>query len=731
MNDVVIDVPALSPEIAAQLADWHAARPVLCARSARHRIGRIVRAFLPGAAASRCWRASDGRRSARWQPRQPDGLFVGPRRMARALSAAHPLARRGAGNRGSLRLRPAARRARPVLFTEGRHSNWPFTLGANADDDRRRARRALRRLGAERARGVGGRRLQHLGPRRHPMRLRYPSGVWELFVPRLGPGAALQIRDRRRRTAAACRCKADPLAQRDRGAARHRLRRRRPAAASLARRRLDAAARRRATPPTRRCRSTKCMPRPGSGRTADGTPTWDELAERLVPYVGRDGLHPCRADAGHGASVRRLLGLSAARPVRAVRPVRPARGLRALRRCAAIAPGSASSSTGCPAHFPTDAHGLARFDGTALYEHADPREGFHQDWNTCIYNFGRREVQRLPDRQRALLAGAFPRRRAARRCGRLDALPRLRRKQGEWIPTSTAAARISKRSTSCASSTRVVARALPRRDDDRRGIDRLARRVARRSATAASASPTNGTWAGCTTRCATWSRTRCTGAGITTSMTFGLIYAFSENFVLPLSHDEVVYGKGSLIGKMPGDDWQTLRQSARLFRLHVGASRQEAAVHGRRDRARRRMEPRRRDRLGSAAMTRAIAACSGWCATSTRSTRSEPRAASARRRSDGFRWVIGDDRAQLVFAFLRYGDDDARAGAGGLQHDAGAAARLPHRRAAGRARGANCSTPMPTIYGGIEHGQRRRASPCRCSATAGAVARTGATARCI
>ncbi len=92
-----------------------------------------------------------------------------------------------------------------------------------------------------------------------------------------------------------------------------------------------------------------------------------------------------------------------------------------LPRCGA----AASSSTGCRRTFPTDPHGLARFDGTRLYEHEDPRLGFHQDWNTLIYNFGRREVANFLQVERGVLARAIRRRRAARRCRRLDALPRL------------------------------------------------------------------------------------------------------------------------------------------------------------------------------------------------------------------------------------------------------------------------------------------------------------------
>ena len=78
-----------------------------------------------------------------------------------------------------------------------------------------------------------------------------------------------------------------------------------------------------------------------------------------------------------------------------------------------------------PGHFPSDDHGLGWFDGTALYEHSDPREGFHKDWNTLIYNYGRTEVANFLAGQRALLARRISHRRAAGGCGRLDVVPRL------------------------------------------------------------------------------------------------------------------------------------------------------------------------------------------------------------------------------------------------------------------------------------------------------------------
>ena len=262
--------------------------------------------------------------------------------------------------------------------------------------------------------------------------------------------------------------------------------------------------------------------------------TGTTLADRLIPYVVDMGfthleLLPITEHPFGGSWGYQPLGLFA--PTGALRP--PEAFARFVDR-AAMPPASASSSTGCrrisrPMRTASPASTARR--STSI---ADPREGFHHDWNTCIYNFGRREVQGF------LIASALHWLEHFHVDGlRVDAVASMlyrdySRRPASGCPTSTAAARTSRRSPSCSHLNAVVARTLPRRDDDRRGIDRLARRHPAGRRAAASASPTNGTWAGCTTRSHYMAHDPIHRRYHHDEMTFGLLYAFSERFVLPL-----------------------------------------------------------------------------------------------------------------------------------------------------------------------------------------------------
>ena len=208
-----------------------------------------------------------------------------------------------------------------------------------------------------------------------------------------------------------------------------------------------------------------------------------------------------------------------------------------------------------PAHFPTDQHGLAHFDGTALYEHADPRQGFHPDWNTAIYNFGRKEVQSF------LLNNAlFWLERYHLDGLRVDAVASMlyldySRKEGQWIPNKYGG-RENLEAISF----------LQRMNHETYGQHPGVVTIAEESTSFPGVSkPTNTGGLGFGFK---WNmgfmHDTLTYMGRDAvhrkfhhnDMTFGLLYAFSENFVLPLSHDEVVHGKGSLLNKMSGDDWQ-------------------------------------------------------------------------------------------------------------------------------------------------------------------------------
>nr|WP_238322519.1 1,4-alpha-glucan branching enzyme [Kordiimonas gwangyangensis] len=208
-----------------------------------------------------------------------------------------------------------------------------------------------------------------------------------------------------------------------------------------------------------------------------------------------------------------------------------------------------------PGHFPADDHGLVKFDGTHLFEHADPRKGFHPDWNTLIFNFGRREVANY------LISNAHFWLEEYHLDGlRVDAVASMlyldySRKEGEWIPNEHGG------------NENYDAIAMLRGMNERAyGLNDGIITVAEESTAFPKISTPvydgglgfgfkwNMGWMNDTLDY--MSHEPVHRKHHHHQLTFGIQYAFSENYILPLSHDEVVHGKGSLIGRMPGDRWQ-------------------------------------------------------------------------------------------------------------------------------------------------------------------------------
>ncbi|WP_417243844.1 1,4-alpha-glucan branching protein GlgB [Celeribacter sp.] len=210
-----------------------------------------------------------------------------------------------------------------------------------------------------------------------------------------------------------------------------------------------------------------------------------------------------------------------------------------------------------PGHFPTDPHGLATFDGTHLYEHADPREGFHQDWNTLIYNYGRREVKNY------LVSNALYWLEEYHLDGlRVDAVASMlyrnySRQEGQWIPNKDGGTE----------NYEAIA-FLQEMNTATYGADPGIMTIAEESTSFPAVSKPvhtgglgfgykwNMGWMNDTLRYFEYDPVY--RQHHHDLLTFGIHYAFTENFILPISHDEVVHGKGSMLEKMPGNAWEKL-----------------------------------------------------------------------------------------------------------------------------------------------------------------------------
>jgi 1,4-alpha-glucan branching enzyme len=438
------------------------------------------------------------------------------------------------------------------LLAEGRHRDFSSILGAHTTeiDGVSGTRFAVWAPNARRVSVVGD--FNFWDGRRNPMRMRHGPGVWEIFIPRvragmvykyeiMGPGGDVLP------------LKADPVAQTTEMP---------PKTGSVV-----------PTPFTHVWEDQAWMAQRAAFQKPDapmsvyemhamswlphaerGNFSWEDLADRLIPYIQNMGFthielmpvmeHPFGGSWGY-------------QPLAQFAPTArlgPPEGFAVFVDRAHQA-GIGILLDWVPAHFPTDAHGLAVFDGTSLYEHQDPREGFHHDWNTFIYNHGRNEV-------RAFLIGSalFWLEKYHVDGIRVDAVASMlyrdySRKHDEWVPNKYG----GRENLEAISFFQELSLAM---------IDRVpgAVMIAEESTAFPNVSrPVSEGGLGFDYK---WNMGwmhdslhymeeqpvyRQWHHG---ELTFGLVYAFSEKFVLPLSHDEVVYGKGSLIRKMPGDEWQ-------------------------------------------------------------------------------------------------------------------------------------------------------------------------------
>ena len=531
----------------------------------------VVRAFLPGARAVELIDRDSAQPAAAMKQVHDTGVFVG--HVARRRPFAYRL-RVDYGHgfedyEDPYRFGTLLGELDVYLMAEGTHHRLYERLGAHCMtlDGVAGVAFAVWAPNARRVSVVGD--FNMWDGRRHPMRLRHESGVWELFIPGVAPGALYKY-EIKAANGAVLPLKADPVAF---------FAERPPSTASIV---YDLGSfewgdqawmHRRATTDTLSAPVSVYEVHLGSWRRrveqGGRYLTYTEMAQELVPYLQDMGFthvefmpvseHPFDGSWGYQPT-----GMFAATS----RYGTPDefRGLVDRLHQAGIG----VILDWVPGHFPDDPHGLAGFDGTHLYEHANPAEGRHIDWDTLIYNYGRNEVANF-----LMSSGAFWLDRFHIDGLRVDAVASMlyrdySREPGQWVPN------------------RFGGRENLEAVDFLRRFNTLAygeypgvMTIAEESTAWPMVSrpvDVGGLGFGYKWNLG-WMHDTLGYLGRDpihrryhhNELTFGFLYAFSENFVLTLSHDEVVHGKGSLIAKMAGDRWQKFA-NLRAYYVYMYAS---------------------------------------------------------------------------------------------------------------------------------------------------------------
>ncbi|MEX5684573.1 MULTISPECIES: 1,4-alpha-glucan branching protein GlgB [Pseudomonas] len=618
--------------------------------------GQFIRAYLPDALSVQVVARDSGEELGTLEATQTPGLFVGH------FDRAQPylLRTRWAGgeqlSEDPYSFGPLLGEMDLYLFAEGNHRDLSACLGAQLKtvDGVDGVRFAVWAPNARRVSVVGD--FNNWDGRRHPMRLRHPTGVWEVFIPRMQAGEAYKYEILG--SHGILPLKADPMAL----------------ATSLP---PDTASKV-ASPLSVDWQDQDWMLSRGD-RHRSNAPlsiyelhagswqcelddlgevarqyTWHELAERLIPYVKELGfthieLMPIMEHPFGGSWGYQLLSQFA-----------PSARYGSPDDFAAFVNACHQAEIGVildwvPAHFPTDTHGLAQFDGTALYEYGNPQEGFHQDWDTLIYNLGRTEVHGY------MLASALHWLKHFHVDGlRVDAVASMlyrdySRKAGEWVPNRHGGRE------------NLEAIDFLRHLNDVVNLEAPGALVIAEESTA---------WPGVS------QTTQQGGLGFDykwnmgwmhdslhyiqqdpvyrahhhNELSFGLVYAWSERFILPISHDEVVHGKHSLIDKMPGDRWQKFANLRAYLSFMWGHPGKKLLFMGCEfGQWREWNHDQQLDwYLLQYSEHKGVQKLVGDL---NRLYREEPALHEQDDAPQGFQWLIGDDAVNSVYAFLRWSKD--------------------------------------------------------------------------